>query len=69
MAGEIFNSESRLSWVLAVLAGVLGAISFLYSVGYFVVFMTGNAQRAVLGFFIGQSWQAVSALSKAPPRS
>ncbi len=61
MAGEIFNPETRLSWVLAVLAGVLGAISFLYSVGYFVVFMTGNAQRAVLGFFIGQSWQAVSA--------
>jgi len=61
VAGEIFNSESRLAWVLAVLAGVLGAISFLYSTGYFIVFMTGNAQRAVLGYFTGQSWQAVSA--------
>ncbi|MGO8770792.1 MAG: YoaK family protein [Mycobacterium sp.] len=61
MAGEVFNSESRLSWVLAVLAGVLGAISFTHSEGYFVVFMTGNAQRAVLGYFTGQSWLAVSA--------
>jgi len=61
VAGEVFNSESRLSWVLAVLAGVLGAISFTHSEGYFVVFMTGNAQRAVLGYFTGQSWLAVSA--------
>ncbi len=61
MAGEVFNSEARLSWVLAGLAGVLGAISFTHSEGYFVVFMTGNAQRAVLGYFTGQSWLAVSA--------
>jgi uncharacterized membrane protein YoaK (UPF0700 family) len=51
MAAEIFNSESRLSWVLAALAGVLGATAFTHSAGYFVTFMTGNAQRAVLGYF------------------
>ncbi|CDO86358.1 hypothetical protein AWC29_08805 [Mycobacterium triplex] len=51
MASEIFDSEARLSWVLAGLAGVLGATAFTHSEGYFVTFMTGNAQRAVLGFF------------------
>ncbi|MCV7350032.1 YoaK family protein [Mycobacterium parmense] len=61
MMGDIFNSEARLSWVLAVLAGVLGAISFTHSAGYFVVFMTGNAQRGVLGYFTHQTWAAVSA--------
>ena len=40
-----------MSWVLAALAGVLGATAFTYSAGYFVTFMTGNAQRAVLGYF------------------
>ena len=61
MASETFNSEARLSWVLAVLAGVLGAISFTHSQGYFVVFMTGNAQRAVLAYFTHQPWLAASA--------
>ena len=51
VANEIFNPETRLSWVLAVLAGVLGATAFTHSAGYFVTFMTGNAQRAVLGYF------------------
>ncbi len=51
VASEIFNSETRLSWVLAALAGVLGATAFTHSAGYFVTFMTGNAQRAVLGYF------------------
>lgn len=50
MASEIFDSEARLSWVLAGLAGVLGATAFTHSAGYFVTFMTGNAQRAVLGY-------------------
>jgi uncharacterized membrane protein YoaK (UPF0700 family) len=58
---ETFNREARLSWVLAVLAGVLGAISFTHSQGYFVVFMTGNAQRAVLAYFTKQPWFAASA--------
>lgn len=61
VASETFNSEARLSWVLAVLAGVVGAISFTHSAGYFVVFMTGNAQRAALGYFTGQPWLAASA--------
>ncbi|MCV7410158.1 hypothetical protein AWC05_22150 [Mycobacterium florentinum] len=51
MASDIFDSEARLSWVLAGLAGVLGATAFTHSEGYFVTFMTGNAQRAVLGYF------------------
>jgi len=61
VAGEIFNSESRLSWVLAVLAGVLGATAYMHSAGYFVTFMTGNAQRAVLGYFRDDVQLAVSA--------
>lgn len=48
---EIYDNEARLAWVLAALAGVLGATAFTHSAGYFVTFMTGNAQRAVLGFF------------------
>jgi uncharacterized membrane protein YoaK (UPF0700 family) len=51
VASEIFDSEARLSWVLAALAGVLGATAFMHSEGYFVTFMTGNAQRGVLGYF------------------
>jgi uncharacterized membrane protein YoaK (UPF0700 family) len=51
MLRDTFDSEARLSWVLAVLAGVLGATAFTHSAGYFVTFMTGNAQRAVLGYF------------------
>ena len=61
VAGEIFNSETRLSWVLAVLAGVLGATAFTHSAGYFVTFMTGNAQRAVLGYFRGDVLVSVTA--------
>jgi uncharacterized membrane protein YoaK (UPF0700 family) len=51
MFGETFDREARLSYLLAVLAGVLGATAFTHSAGYFVTFMTGNAQRAVLGYF------------------
>jgi uncharacterized membrane protein YoaK (UPF0700 family) len=51
VASEIFDSEARLSWVLAALAGVLGATAYTHSAGYFVTFMTGNAQRGVLGYF------------------
>ena len=61
MAGETFDSEARLSWVLAALAGVLGATAYTHSAGYFVTFMTGNAQRAVLGFFRGDVVLSISA--------
>ena len=61
MAGETFDSEARLSWVLAALAGVLGATAYTHSAGYFVTFMTGNAQRAVLGYFRGDVVLSISA--------
>ena len=58
---ETFDREARLSWVLAALAGVLGATAFTHSAGYFVTFMTGNAQRAVLGYFRGDVLLSVTA--------
>jgi uncharacterized membrane protein YoaK (UPF0700 family) len=58
---EIFDAEARLSWVLAGLAGVLGATAFTHSTGYFVTFMTGNAQRAMLGYFRGDVLLSVTA--------
>jgi len=61
MLREIFDREARLSWVLAALAGVLGAAAFTHSEGYFVTFMTGNAQRAVLGYFRDDVRLSVSA--------
>ncbi|WP_025737362.1 YoaK family protein [Mycobacterium genavense] len=61
MASEVFDSEARLAWVLAGLAGVLGATAFTHSEGYFVTFMTGNAQRAVLGFFRHDELVSISA--------
>jgi uncharacterized membrane protein YoaK (UPF0700 family) len=61
MLRETFDSEARLSWVLAALAGVLGATAFTRSAGYFVTFMTGNAQRAVLGYFQDDVKLSVSA--------
>lgn len=36
------DGEARLSWILAGLAGVLGAAAFTHSAGYFVTFMTGT---------------------------
>ncbi len=47
--------------MLAALAGVLGATAFTHSAGYFVTFMTGNAQRAVLGYFRHDVRLAISA--------
>jgi uncharacterized membrane protein YoaK (UPF0700 family) len=43
------------------LAGVLGATAFTHSEGYFVTFMTGNAQRAVLGYLRGDVVLSISA--------
>ncbi len=61
MRRETFDSEARLSWVLAALAGVLGATAYTHSAGYFVTFMTGNAQRAVLGYFRDDVWLSMTA--------
>ncbi|KKB97617.1 YoaK family protein [Mycolicibacter arupensis] len=58
---EHYNSESRLSWVLAGLAGVLAATAYAHSEGYFVTFMTGNAGRAALGLFTDSMWMSISA--------
>ncbi|WP_225732429.1 MULTISPECIES: YoaK family protein [unclassified Nocardia] len=57
----LFDSEARLSWVLAALAGLIGAAAFTHTAGYFVTFMTGNTERAVLGHFHGQTDVAIPA--------
>ena len=58
---ERFDSETRLSWVLAGLAGLVGALAFTHSAGYYVTFMTGNTERAALGYFRAQPWLAMTA--------
>ncbi|MDH6194870.1 uncharacterized membrane protein YoaK (UPF0700 family) [Mycobacterium frederiksbergense] len=55
------DGEARLSWILAGLAGVLGAVAFTHSAGYFVTFMTGNTERAFLGLFQDEKWLAIGA--------
>ncbi|WP_116375066.1 YoaK family protein [Mycobacterium sp. MFM001] len=57
----MFDGEVRLSWVLAWLAGLVGAVAFTHSAGYFVTFMTGNTERAMVGFFIDEPWLSISA--------
>lgn len=59
--GAIITSETRLSWVLAALAGLIGAAAFTHSAGYFVTFMTGNSERAVLGFFRDEQSLSIAA--------
>ncbi|MGB7364316.1 MAG: YoaK family protein, partial [Rhodococcus sp. (in: high G+C Gram-positive bacteria)] len=59
----IADKESRLSWVLAGLAGLVGAAAFVNTAGFFVTFMTGNTERAVVGFFVGQEAVAGAALA------
>lgn len=43
--------DAKLSWLLSSLAGMIGAVAFLHSAGYFVTFMTGNSERAVLAWY------------------
>lgn len=57
----MFDSEERLSWLLAGLAGVVGAIALVHSADYFVTTTTGNSQRAVVGYFRDDVWLSVSA--------
>lgn len=45
----------RLSVVLSTLAGFVGAAAYAHSAGYFVTFMTGNTERAVIGSFVGDT--------------
>lgn len=59
---EVFNSHARLSWVLAGLAGLVGAAAFTNTAGYFVTFMTGNTERAAVGFFRGENAMAAAAI-------
>ncbi|OBH20626.1 DUF1275 domain-containing protein [Mycolicibacter terrae] len=61
MIRQHYDSETKLSWALAGLAGVLAATAYTHSEGYFVTFMTGNAGRAVLGVFDGNEWLSISA--------
>lgn len=57
----LFDVEARLSWVLAALAGLLGAAAFIHTEGYFVTFMTGNTERSVLSYFRGQGMFGLAA--------
>ncbi len=49
---EMYDSEARLAWVLAALAGVLGATAFTHSEGYFVTFMTGTRSAPCWACFV-----------------
>lgn len=48
---------------LSALAGFIGAAAYTHSAGYFVTFMTGNTERAVLGWFDNDRLLAVGALT------
>ncbi|MCF8612122.1 DUF1275 domain-containing protein [Gordonia sp. HY285] len=54
------GSDARLSWLLAGVAGMVGAVAFLHSAGYFVTFMTGNTERGVLEWFTVSSEQQIA---------
>ncbi|ORM30667.1 hypothetical protein BFL43_18215 [Williamsia sp. 1135] len=58
----MFTPHARLSWILAGLAGLVGAAAFTNTAGYFVTFMTGNTERAAVGFFSGQNALAGAAV-------
>ncbi|MEU0500327.1 YoaK family protein [Nocardia sp. NPDC005998] len=58
---KLFDANARLSWVLAALAGLIGAAAFMHTAGYFVTFMTGNTDRAILGYFHDEPDLAVAA--------
>ena len=50
-----------MSVAVIVIGGVLGATAYTHSAGYLVTYMTGNAQRAALGYFVGDHWLSISA--------
>ncbi|WP_067674842.1 YoaK family protein [Nocardia miyunensis] len=53
-----WDLETRLATALLILAGFVGAAAYTHSQGYFVTFMTGNTERAVIGGFLGDFWLA-----------
>lgn len=57
---DAIGSDARLSWLLAGVAGMVGAVAFLHSAGYFVTFMTGNTERAVVSWFSASDAQGVA---------
>ncbi|MGY4098108.1 YoaK family protein [Nocardia sp. R16R-3T] len=57
----LYDAEARLSWVLAALAGLIGGAAFMHTEGYFVTFMTGNTERAVVGYFHDEPHLAIAA--------
>ncbi|GAA4671087.1 YoaK family protein [Gordonia humi] len=57
---DAVGSDARLSWLLAGVAGMVGAVAFLHSAGYFVTFMTGNTERAVVSWFKVSDTQKVA---------
>ncbi|MEV6773442.1 YoaK family protein [Nocardia sp. NPDC051030] len=56
-----WDLEARLSTALLMLAGFVGAAAYAHSAGYFVTFMTGNTERAIIGSFVGDHTIAKSA--------
>ncbi|MFC4377422.1 YoaK family protein [Nocardia halotolerans] len=48
---------------LSILAGFIGAAAYTHSAGYFVTFMTGNTERAVLGWFDNDRLLATGAIT------
>ncbi|MFF2550251.1 YoaK family protein [Nocardia sp. NPDC058058] len=59
--GPFWDLETRLSSVLSMLAGYIGAAAYAHSAGYFVTFMTGNTERAIIGNFVGDHTLAAGA--------
>jgi uncharacterized membrane protein YoaK (UPF0700 family) len=55
--------ETRLASALLILAGFVGAAAYTHSEGYFVTFMTGNTERAVIGGFLGDYTLAAGAFA------
>ncbi len=53
-----WDLEARLFTALLMLAGFVGAAAYTHSMGYFVTFMTGNSERSVVGWFLGQHTMA-----------
>lgn len=61
--GPYWNLEARLATALLILAGFVGAAAYTHSEGYFVTFMTGNTERAVIGGFLGDYTLAFGAFA------